>query len=96
MLFWVNNTLVAQLGADSVEDLTITVTAIKTDPGITLDPPLPTLEPEVGTRARPSSASWTATPSCASNSPTRVPPSPPSAPVASAQLVALATPRPGD
>ena len=31
VLFWVNKDLVAQLGAESVADLTITVTATKTD-----------------------------------------------------------------
>jgi hypothetical protein len=49
VLFWVNKALVAQLGTDSIEDLTITVTATKTAPGITVDPPLPAVEAEAGT-----------------------------------------------
>jgi hypothetical protein len=43
-----------QLGADSVEDLTITVTAVKGKPSITVDSPLeaPAYEPAAGTPSK--------------------------------------------
>jgi hypothetical protein len=54
VLFWANKDLLAQLGADSVEDLTITVTAVKGKPSITVDPPLeaPAYEPAAGTPSK--------------------------------------------
>jgi hypothetical protein len=52
VLFWASKALLEQLGAESVEDLTIMVTATKTDPGITVDPPLEAPEPEAGTASK--------------------------------------------
>ena len=53
-LFWASKALLEQLGADSVKHLTITVTAVKTKPGVVVTPPVePQDEPEPKPEAKP-------------------------------------------